>query len=132
MRTLTCISAHSLPFLSYTHFPKVRHLECEYCAPFPSCTPSTSFHLSPFLFSPPGLLLICSLSALPSLLQFVFFGPLWKWKRSTCHLVQLLCSLFSFLCSFLTFSFSLTVPPAFIYRNSSLSQPNYVLKSPLS
>lgn len=46
-------------------------------------------------FFPPRLLLICSPSALPSLLGFVFFGPLWKWKRSTCNLVQLHCPLFS-------------------------------------
>lgn len=45
-------------------------------------------------FFPPGLL-ICSPSALPSLLGCVFFGPLWNWKRSTCHLVQLHCPLFS-------------------------------------
>ncbi len=62
---------------------KVRHLDREYCASFPSCS-SSALHLSPFLSS----LLVFFSFALPLLslhsLGLFLWSPV-EVKRSTCH-----------------------------------------------
>ncbi len=92
VRTLMCISSFSAVSLS-SSFSKGQTSQTWILGFFPLVLEQLPSSLA-LSFFPPGLL-ICSPSALPSLLGFVFFGPLWKWKRSICHLVQLHCTLFS-------------------------------------